>query len=54
MGLEVKAAIKIGRDDFRGLEDLADTAGNKFRAGVLLYQGTSIVPFGLRLWAIPV
>ena len=54
VGLEVKAAIKIGRDDFRGLEDLADTAGNKFRAGVLLYQGTSIVPFGLRLWAIPV
>ncbi len=26
----------------------------RFRAGVLLYEGATIVPFGEQLWAVPV
>ena len=52
-GIEVKAAVKLHWDDFKGLTDLAETAGKRFRAGVVLYQGPTIVPFGPRLWAVP-
>lgn len=53
VGIEVKAAVKLSSDDFKGLEDLADTVGKRFLAGIMLYQGTSIVPFGPRRWAVP-
>jgi predicted AAA+ superfamily ATPase len=54
VGIEVKAAVKLKSDDVKGLADLAATGGKRFRAGVLLYQGSTIVPFGGRLWAVPV
>lgn len=54
VGIEVKAAVKLKADDVKGLADLAVTAGKRFRAGVVLYQGSTIVPFGDRLWAVPV
>jgi len=53
VGIEVKAAVKLSSDDFKGLNDLADTVGKRFLAGVILYQGTSIVPFGTNRWAVP-
>jgi len=53
VGIEVKAAVKLGGDDFKGLADLAETVGKRFLAGVVLYQGTTIVPFGPNRWAIP-
>jgi uncharacterized protein len=54
VGIEVKAAVKLNSGDFKGLIDLAETAGKRFRAGIVLYQGSTIVPFGPRLWAVPV
>jgi predicted AAA+ superfamily ATPase len=53
VGVEVKAAVKLTADDMKGLTDLAATTGKRFRAGVVLYQGSTIVPFGDRLWAVP-
>jgi predicted AAA+ superfamily ATPase len=53
VGIEVKAAVKLTADDLKGLVDLAATAGTRFRAGVVLYQGSTVVPFGDRLWAVP-
>lgn len=53
VGIEVKAAVKLHFDDFKGLVDLAEAAGKRLRAGVVLYQGSTIVPFGPKLWAIP-
>jgi predicted AAA+ superfamily ATPase len=53
VGIEVKAAVKLTTDDVKGLVDLAATAGKRFRAGVVLYQGSTVVPFGDRLWAVP-
>ena len=54
VGIEVKAAVKLNSDDVKGIADLAATAGKHFRAGIVLYQGSTVVPFGDRLWAVPV
>ena len=54
VGLEVKAASTVGADDFRGLRRLADRLGDDFVAGIVLYTGSSTLPFGDRLRAVPV
>ncbi|TWJ24233.1 hypothetical protein JD76_04382 [Micromonospora endolithica] len=54
VGIEVKAATTVGPDDFRGLRRLAERLGNDFVAGIVLYTGTSTLPFGDRLRAMPV
>jgi hypothetical protein len=40
IGVEVKAAASIKESDLRGLKKLASLAGNQFKMGVLLYDGT--------------
>lgn len=54
VGVEVKAAMRVGPGDFAGLTELADATGDAFHAGVVLYQGPAAVAFGRRLWAIPI
>lgn len=54
VGVEVKAASTVGLDDFRALRRLADRLGDDFVAGVVLYTGTSTLPFGDKLRAMPV
>lgn len=53
-GIEVKAAATVTTSDFRGLRKLAAAAGEKFRAGVVLYDGEASVSFGDRMYAVPV
>jgi predicted AAA+ superfamily ATPase len=53
VGVEVKAASTVGPKDFRGLEYLRDKIGDRFVSGIVLYTGTRSVPFGERLWALP-
>jgi predicted AAA+ superfamily ATPase len=40
VGIEVKAKSKISASDFHHLEMLQNEIGEKFRRGVVLYQGT--------------
>ena len=54
VGIEVKATSTVRPDDFRGLRRLADRLGDDFIAGVVLYTGTSTLPFDDRLRAVPV
>ncbi|MDR7274285.1 ATP-binding protein [Catenuloplanes atrovinosus] len=54
VGIEVKAASTVRSDDFRGLRRLEDRLGDDFVAGVVLYTGTTTLPFGERLRAMPV
>ncbi|PLC55496.1 AAA family ATPase [Pollutimonas nitritireducens] len=51
--VEVKAAATIKESDLRGLKKLAGIAGDQFRMGVLLYDGTETMPLGGRIWAAP-
>jgi len=52
-GVEVKSAATVGSSDFAGLNHLAGVTGNRFHAGVVLYQGDKVLPFGKRFWALP-
>lgn len=53
-GAEVKASGTVRSEDFRGLRKLQEIAGERFACGVVLYDGEVSVPFGPRLFALPV
>jgi len=52
-GVEVKIKASVTPADFAGLLGLRDQLGKRFRVGVLLYGGEQALPFGDRLWALP-
>jgi predicted AAA+ superfamily ATPase len=52
-GVEIKASGTVSASDFAALQMLRDQLGRKFRAGILLYLGDQIVPFGDKLWLVP-
>lgn len=54
VGVEVKASASVTASDFRGLKQLASLAGDQFKLGVILYDGTQTLPMGDRLWAAPI
>jgi len=53
-GIEIKAAATATANDFKGLRKLKEGCGNSFAIGVVFYDGESIVPFGDRLYAVPI
>ena len=53
VGVEVKATATVKAADLRGLKKLAQVAGEQFKMGVLLYDGTETMPLGDGLWAAP-
>ncbi len=53
-GVEVKAGATVKERDFRGLRKLKQAVGNRFAAGVVLYDGESLVGFGEGLYAVPI
>ncbi|MYD04242.1 MAG: ATP-binding protein [Acidimicrobiia bacterium] len=53
-GIEVKAGATVRSGDFRGLRKLAKTVGDRFAAGVVLYDGEISVGFGPKLRAVPI
>jgi predicted AAA+ superfamily ATPase len=54
VGIEVKATTTITGRHFRGLELLRERAGERFIAGAVVYTGPQALPFGDRLWALPI
>ena len=53
VGLEVKASATVRSSDFRGLVHLRERVGTRLVAGAVLYAGARTLPFGDRLWALP-
>ena len=53
IGFEIKAAASVAASDLRGLKRLASIAGPQFAMGVVLYDGTEVLPLGERFWATP-
>ena len=53
VGVEVKAGATVRRDDFRGLRLLAEKAGNRFRAGIVVYTGQESLAFGEMMHSVP-
>ncbi|GIV14463.1 MAG: hypothetical protein KatS3mg021_2745 [Fimbriimonadales bacterium] len=54
LGVEVKASATVDEDDFRHLRAIGEGFGTRWAGGVVLYTGTTLLPFGERLWAMPV
>ncbi|MGH9291590.1 MAG: ATP-binding protein [Acidimicrobiales bacterium] len=54
VGIEVKAAQTPRADWFRWLAGMRDALGEPFVAGVALYMGDTVLPFGDRLLALPI
>jgi len=52
-GIEVKAAATVKKDDFKALYKLKEALGEKFASGIVFYDGDHILPFGERLYAVP-
>lgn len=53
VGVEIKASATVKERDLRGLKKLASLAGDRFKAGVLLYDGDDTRPLGSNVWAAP-
>ncbi len=53
-GIEIKAGATVTASDFQGLRKLREACGARFAAGVVLYDGESVVGFGDRFFAVPV
>jgi uncharacterized protein len=54
VGIEVKASSQVSRGDLVGLQLLRDELGASFKAGFVFYTGTTLLPQGEKLWAVPV
>jgi len=52
-GVEVKASATVTNGDFRGLRKLRSVTCDRFRHGVVLYDGETTVPFGDGFYAVP-
>ncbi|MEY4592534.1 MAG: hypothetical protein RIR18_1429 [Pseudomonadota bacterium] len=39
--------------DFKGLRHLQETEPDKFQQGIVLYTGNEVIPFGEKLFAVP-
>jgi hypothetical protein len=54
VGIEVKSSETVTHGDFKGLYHLKESLGSKFVMGLLLYAGSEKIPFGEKLWAMPI
>jgi len=54
VGIEVKSHQTAKPEWFRWLGQMRDTLGDKFMAGIALYAGDDVLPFGDRLLAAPI
>jgi predicted AAA+ superfamily ATPase len=54
IAIEVKLDATPGLNDFKNLTNCKELLGDKFKKGIVIYTGKDIIPFGDRLWAVPV
>ena len=52
-GVEVMSAASVSPADFRGLKKLKKATGERFRSGVVLYDGEASLSFGDGFFAVP-
>ncbi len=53
-GIEIKAAATVTSNDFKGLKKLKESCEEQFVAGVVFYDGENVLPFGDKLFAVPI
>ncbi|MGC8539436.1 MAG: hypothetical protein ACP5QA_02280 [Phycisphaerae bacterium] len=53
VGVEVKAGLNVKASELAGLRDLAQTAGNRFIRGIVLYLGREVLTMEHHITAMP-
>ncbi len=53
-GVEIKSRDSVTESDFKGLKELQKHTGDDFACGIVLYRGRQLLPYGAKLWAVPV
>ncbi len=53
-GVEIKGSATVTASDFASLQALRDQLGKQFRTGIVLYLGDRVIPFGEKLWLVPI
>lgn len=54
IGIEVKAAASVSKNDLSGLRRFCQVAGESFQLGIVMYDGTETLPLGDGFWAVPI
>ncbi len=54
VGVETKSRDSVIAADFKGLKVLQHQVKDDFICGIVLYCGQHVIPYGDRLWAVPV
>ncbi len=54
IGIEVKASSQVASKDLAALQNLREELGTSFKAGIVFYTGSTLLPQGEKLWAVPV
>jgi len=54
IAVEVKLDSSLNDNVFKNIEACKNVIGSKFKKGIVLYTGEELVPFGEKLWAVPV
>ncbi|MBI5345801.1 MAG: ATP-binding protein [Chlamydiae bacterium] len=54
VGIEIKSSETIRSSDFDGLKRFKEIFREKFIRGIVLYTGSTMIPFGDDLWAVPI
>lgn len=52
--IEVKATATVKKADFNAIERFYRLVNKQFKLGVILYDGDHVLPFGDKLWAVPI
>ena len=53
-GIEIKAAATVKPSDFKGIIRLKEACKGDFAGGVVFYDGEQVLPFGGKLYAVPI
>ncbi len=51
--MEIIASATVTAPDFAALQALRGQLGERFQAGIVLYLGEHVVPFGDKIWLAP-
>jgi uncharacterized protein len=54
IGIEIKASSQLSSKDLSVLQNLHEELGTSFKAGIVFYTGTTLLPQGEKLWAVPI
>jgi len=54
VAIEIKSSESVSVGDFKGIKAFGQSVGSKFVAGILLYSGATVLPFGDNLTAMPI